>query len=201
MKAIARTTVAAVLAVLLAACSSGGQPSADKSPQGGIPGPGAPSASATPTPATSASGAATTIDPCQLVTAAEASTLTGVTYTSGKLEVDSVSSRRCIYGGQTKHVFEVIVAQAASPAAAKAYATALRAQAEQLIGASVALSAVTGIGDDAETLHATKSGIDMAGLYVVKGANGFALVDETLGTAASIPALETQAQTVLSRLP
>ncbi len=69
------------------------------------------------------------------------------------------------------------------------------------VGADVALAKITGIGDDAESLRGNKSGIDVSGLYVVKGASGFGLVDVTLGHAASIAALTTQAQTVLGRLP
>src|SRR6185437_12140436 len=103
------------------ACSSG-QPSANKSPTPVpvLPG-GGQSASPSPTPAATATGT-TTVDPCQLVTQQEASQLTGVSYGPGKLEVDSAISRRCIYGAQTKHVFEVIFVQGASADQAKAYA-------------------------------------------------------------------------------
>lgn len=204
MRSIRLAAVAAMVAVALAACSSG-KPSANKSP---TPVPalgGGPSASPTlpPTPAASATGtgAPTTVDPCQLVTPDEASHLTGVSYTSGKLEVDSAASRRCIYGAQTKHVFEVIFVQGSSPDEAKAYADQLRAQAEGELGSQVDMSQLSGIGDDAEQLHANKAGIDMSGLYIRKSSYGLALVDEALGTAATLAALKDQAQTSLGRLP
>jgi ABC-type phosphate/phosphonate transport system substrate-binding protein len=199
MRSIRLVVVAAVLATALAACSSN-HPTVSRSP---VPAPVLPagqsaSTSATPTPAPSVS---TTVDPCQLVTPPEASALTGASYGAGKLEIDSPISRRCIYGAQTPHVFEVIFVQGSSPGQAKAYADALRAQAEQQLGGQVALSKLTGVGDDAESLHATLSGIDMAGVYVRQGTYGVALVDEAAGHAASVADLVTQAQTALGRLP
>ena len=203
MRSIRLAAVAAVLAAALAACSSG-HPSASKSPTPvpALPG-GGQSASPSPTPdvTATATGAATTVDPCQLVTPQEASQLTGASYGPGKLEVASAISRRCVYGYQTKHVFEVIFVQGASADQAKAYADQLRAEAEQQFGGQVAMSQLSGVGDDAEQLHANGSGIDISGLYVRQDKYGLALVDVALGKAASISALKAQAQTSLGRLP
>jgi hypothetical protein len=201
MKPIRLVAVAAVLAASLAACTSN-HPTVSKTPVPAPALPGGQNASPSTTPTATASPSGTTaVDPCQLVTPQEASALTGASYGAGKLEIDSAVSRRCIYGGQTKHVFEVIFVQGSSPDQVKAYADALRAQAEQQLSATVAMSQLSGIGDDAESLHGTKSGIDMAGLYVRQGLYGLALVDETSGHAATIADLTTQMQTSLGRLP
>ncbi len=65
------------------------------------------------------------------------------------------------------------------------------------------MSQLSGIGDDAEWLHAGLGyGINVAGLYVVKGAVGFGLVDVLVGAPApSQSAMTGQATTVLGRLP
>jgi hypothetical protein len=127
--------------------------------------------------------------------------VTGASYSAGTLEVDSAVSRRCVYGAQTPHVFEVIFVQGSSVAEATAYANTLRAEAEAKIGGSVAMSKLSGIGDDAEYLHSSGAGIEVSGLYVRVGAAGFALVDVALGQTASLDALKAEAQTVIGRLP
>lgn len=71
----------------------------------------------------------------------------------------------------------------------------LRAEAQQQIGAQVSMCQPSGIGDDAQQLHAGRSGLDISGPYIRQGADGLALVDVALGHAASISALTTRAQT------
>jgi hypothetical protein len=129
--------------------------------------------------------------------------LTGASYGSGMEETDSAVSRRCIYGAQTRNVFEVIVVQAASVAQATAQRDKLRADAQRQFGGQVDMNQLSGIGDDAEWLHAgPQAGISVAGIYVLKGTVGFGLVDVVLGAPApSQGALTDQAKTVLGRLP
>ncbi len=193
--------VGVLLASALAGCSSAAAPTGGPSPSGAALG-AAPAASASPAAAPSGTGS-TTIDPCQLVSPSEASTLTGASYGSGTVETDSAASRRCIYGAQTRNVFEVIVVQAASVAQAQAEKDKLRADAQQQFGGQVDMSQLSGIGDDAEWLHAgPQAGISVAGIYVLKGTVGFGLVDVVAGTPApSQAALTDQAKTVLGRLP
>lgn len=71
----------------------------------------------------------------------------------------------------------------------------LRAGAQQQIDAEVSTSQRSGIGDDAQQLHASGSGLDISGLYIRQGADGLALVNVALRHTASISALTTQAQT------
>ncbi len=203
MRAIWILGASALLAGALTGCTTTNTPTGGGSPSGAAigAGPGASgSANATAAPSPTAS---TTIDPCQLVTQSEASALTGASYGPGEEESDSSASKRCVYGAQTKNVFEVIVVQAASVDEAKAEKDKLRAEAESKIGGTVDMSPLTGIGDDAEWLHAGLGyGIGVAGIYVVKGTVGFGLVDVVVG--ASPPgqsAMTGQANTVLSRLP
>src|SRR4051812_39997261 len=71
--------------------------------------------SGSPSPSPTGSARATTLDPCQLVTAAEASQLSGVTFGPGKEETTGSDNtgKRCTYGSQTKNVFFVQVVSAA----------------------------------------------------------------------------------------
>src|SRR5262245_26067015 len=97
---------AALLTASLAACS-GGAPaptSSTTSPAGG----GSPAASGHPAVVTN-----TTTDPCQLVTASEASALTGASYGPGT-ERAIGPGKTCVYGGSTKNVFMVDVFQGSS---------------------------------------------------------------------------------------
>ena len=81
----------------------------------------APPPAATSAPASiPASGSPVNLDPCQLVTQNEAATLAGASFGPGKEETISASSRECVYGSQTTNVMDIVVAQADSPATAKA---------------------------------------------------------------------------------
>jgi hypothetical protein len=203
MRTIWILAASVLLAGALTGCTTTTTGTGGPSPSGAALG-GGPSASSSASPtAVPSSTASTTIDPCQLVTQSEASALTGASYGPGKEETDSSASKRCIYGSQTKNVFEVIVVQAASVDEAKAEKDKLRAEAESQIGGQVDMSQLSGIGDDAEWLHAGLGyGIGVAGLYVVKGTVGFGLVDVVVGASPpSQSAMTGQANTVLSRLP
>src|SRR4051794_15055715 len=54
----------------------------------------------------------TAIDPCQLVSSAEASALAGTTYTTGVEQTTGTGGNMCVYGSRTTNVFMVLVAQA-----------------------------------------------------------------------------------------
>lgn len=183
----------ALLAVALTAC---GKSNPGPSPTQ----PAAAAATTTAAPATTtaaaappsaAAGAPANLDPCQLVPQQEASALAGASFGPGQLESENASSSRCTYGGNTKNVFLVIVARASSVAEAQAQRDELRSQAETQLGGKLNVAKVSGVGDDAESITGSLSGIgvNVSGLYVLKGALGFALVDEVQGG----PAPTTQA--------
>ncbi len=93
------------------------------------PPPEATTAAATPTAATTVAPVATTateqsaaptaVDPCQLVTASEASTIAGASFAAGKEETTSGGAKTCVYGAGTLNVFTVIVTQATDAATAQ----------------------------------------------------------------------------------
>lgn len=204
MRPIAITGAALVLATSLAACSSSGKPLARPTLASKAPLPGGLGSRPATAPAPISSGSAsTTIDPCQLMTQAEASQLTGVAYGPGKEEVDPGGGRRCIYGAQTHNVFEMIVVQASTVEQAQAVKTELLAQ----LGAKVPLTHVPGVGDDAQALQTSMSlsggTLYVGALYVLQGTVGFAIVDETNNSSGcpGTAALVSQAQTAIGRLP
>jgi hypothetical protein len=197
-----RTPLALVLVVpllaVLAGCSTG-----------------SPSPSDTPTsPPTTAK--ATTLDPCELVTAAEASQLSGVTFGPGLEETTGTNGtgKRCTYGAQTKNVFFVQVGADGSPAAAQADWATEEAEADADIAkslppelnATVAKTDLTGLGDRAATgsLSESLSGqtININAIYMLKGSNFLAFGDSTLNApAATLADLKMQASVSLDRMP
>lgn len=190
--------------LLLAGCSNpGGGPS------------GSPSSTPSGSPSASATAQATTLDPCQLVTSAEASALAGVTFGAGLAETTGTdgTGRRCTYGAQTKNVFFVQVGTATSAADAQAAFTAEEAKADAAltagfpaqINAQLTKSDVSGLGDHAVVGTGSESieGQTISGgvIYLLKGPNFLAFGDLTLGTAPTADALKAQAATSLARMP
>ncbi len=203
-------------ALLLAACSSpattaASQPASPAATQASSPssaGPGASSA------ATTQPAVTTSLDPCQLVTSSEASSLAATTYGPGQVESSGQNGKRCVYGSGTTNVFMVEVGQAASAAAARADWSAEQARAQALIDkklpAGISLSArttdVPGLADRAAVASGSASAagqtLGLSGIYLLKGATFLAFQDVLLGHAApSAAALEAEARTALSRVP
>jgi len=212
MRRIALTVVVATAAVVLAACSSSAK-TGTGTPTATPTATGQQTSAAPPTPIPSATGAPVSLDPCTLVTSTEASAIAHASFGPGKEEPISAASKQCVYGAQTTNVFEVTVAQAASPAEAQAEFTAAQAQAEADLkkqappGVNVNLdtSNASGIGDKAATAYGTASiqgqTIGFSGIYVVSGATFFAITDLTVGQKpASTADMKAQAQTVLGRI-
>jgi hypothetical protein len=190
--------------VVVAACGGSGQTASDTTPS--------PPAALTPSASAQPSG---NLDPCQLVTQSEASTLAGVSFGVGTKETVSSGATMCTYGGQTRNVFLVEVAVAPDAATAQADWAQEESQAQSALtelvtssGASVNLKAgditLTG-ADKAATATASKtvSGVTLSisAIYVLKGAVFFTFSDLVLGKPApSVAAMEAQAQTVLTRV-
>jgi hypothetical protein len=202
--------IAGLAVFLIAGCGSN-TPTANTSPQSNT----ASSPTAAASPSAQASAVATTTDPCQLVTSAEASSLTGVTYTAGTQ--DNQSPGVCWYGAQTLNVFEVVFAKANSSAEANAQwsqyeakvQSTLKQAFQQVPGLTLSFNvsdiSVTGFDRAATgTFSATYHGqtISASALYTLKGADFFAMSD--LAGNQAVPnaaALEAQAQTTSGRLP
>lgn len=154
---------------------------------------------------------ATTIDPCQVVTAAEASKLAGSKFGPTSATTMSNNGRLCSYGQQGLF-FNVIVTAAADAATAKAQEPSFKAEIEQQAAqAGLADMKLTEIPDfqpgvDAAVLSGstTVGGTKVEGiaLYALKNAVLLAITDLAYGgTAPSAAAMEDEAKVALGRLP
>jgi hypothetical protein len=178
-----------------------------------------PAPTGTATPSSQATAVATSLDPCQLVTSSEASSLTGATYASGAESTTSGGGKICVYGSQTTDVFEVLVAVAPDATTAEADWSQEESQVTSALQSGVAEAQSAGVslnftindtsnvsGADMAavgTFGTTISGVSIGGtaIYVLKGATFFAISDLEVGrTAPSTSAMEAQAQTTLGRI-
>jgi hypothetical protein len=170
-----------------------------------------PTASAPASPSGSLSP--TDLDPCQLVTQEEASTLANATFGPGKEVASPGHPKGCIYGSQTNNVLDVIIAQTADATTAKAGFSQAQSQAQSQYAAelppgvqsTLKSASADGIGDMATTVTYSYSNggttIAFAGIYVLKDNMFFTIGDLVTGTSpATITALKDQAQTVIGRI-
>jgi hypothetical protein len=153
-----------------------------------------------------ATGAPTSIDPCQLVTTQEASQMAGVTYPAGKESTTSGGGKMCTYGYQTADVFEVIVGQAPDKATAQAGLAQAKADIEKQANNIAKFTELPSFADGAAyyTGSFSISGvrINAGAFYALKGLVFFGFSDlSNLHPAPSVSALEAQATTILGRLP
>lgn len=198
----------AIAAVALSACSSGGGNVKETAPP---PVSTTATASATPAPAPKA-----TADPCQVLTAAEASALAGVTFGPG-LEEDTGTAdtpgKRCTYGAKTTNVFFVQIATAADASSAAALWDQERAAvSDELTKAAPpelnlhpTATDVPGLADKATIVSgtATLEGHTFAGtsIAMLDGANYLSFGDLTVDAPApTATAMEAQAKVSLARL-
>jgi hypothetical protein len=210
--------------VLLAGCGGAATPSPASSSAASAAAPSA-SPAASPSPATSASPAAssqaspspeasaapTALDPCQLVTPAEASSLTGGSFSSGQQSTTPDGGRICTYGAEGI-VFEVLVGQATDAATAKAQEPAFKADLEKaLTQAGIANPTLTELpgfesGVDAATIEGSMSlagqKIGAIALYALKGRTFLAISDIAVGGSVPTSAqMQAQGHTSLARIP
>jgi len=204
-----------VTALGVTACSGSGSAGAGTGSGGGSsPSAAAATASASaPAADSSSSSVATSLDPCQLVTSSEASSLAGTSFGTGREEKAKGGGRICVYGYQTTNVFTVEVGQDKSSSDARKQWARTEAKARTLlqhkvpagISVHVQTADVSGLGDRAATVFSRddiaghKFGI--SGIYLLKGATFVAFQDLLLGGAPpSTSALQAQARTTLSRV-
>lgn len=208
-----------VSAAALAACS-GSSPTASSAASASAASSAASvaaSAAATPAPtvteapsvaaSSEASANPTAIDPCQLVTADEASALSGATYSAGT-ETTSGGANLCTYGGTTFNIFTVTVGQAPDEATAQAGETQFVSQLQQVAANGLTVTQLPGFASnaDAATIEGTVStgtaSVSVSAIYVLRGTTFFGLSDVVIGgSAPSGTDMQAQATTVLGRLP
>lgn len=158
-----------------------------------------------------ATAVATTLDPCQLVTAAEVSQLTGAAFPDGSGQESTTSGhgKICSYG-QEGTVFQVIVGVAPDVATAQAGEQQAEAELQQAAANGLTVTVLKGFADgvaDVATLTGSKTfaGQTFAAtaLYLLKGTTYLGMSDiGTLG--AKVPSaaqMEDQAKVTLKRLP
>jgi hypothetical protein len=178
-----------------------------------------PAPTSTATPTAQATAVATSLDPCQLVTSSEASSLAGTTYGAGTESTTTGGGKICTYGAATTEVFQVLVAVASDAATAQADWSQEEGQVTSELQSAVTAAQSAGVtlnftindtsnvsGADMAavgTFGTTISGVSLGGtaIYVLKGATFFAISDlEVGGTAPSTSAMEAQAETTLGRV-
>lgn len=219
-----RSSLIALLGVaLLAGCSStpaatasGGAPTAASATVvSATPSPSA-AVTAAPSAGSNATAAPTSLDPCQLVTQAEASALAGVTFGAGKEETTQGGGKLCSYSGSVLSVVMVEIAQAPDASTAQADWSQEQAKAQAAIqkalppgiSLNLKINDTTGVSGADRAAVATMSttiagqSIAVIGIYVLKGATFFTFSDLAINhQAASQSAMEAQATTSLGRVP
>ena len=212
--------VASMIGLGACSTSAGGTatPSVTVAPSQPAPSPAA-SASTAPAPsaaesASSSQGAQATavptdIDPCALVTPAEASALTGANFTEGQAATGENNVKTCNYGQEGVDL-TVTAAVAPDEATAKANEEATKADLEKNSGGlPYKLEELPGFapGVDAAVASgsASSGGLSFTGIaiYVLKGTEFFAITDiATLsGQAPTSQQMQDQAKVALGRLP
>ena len=196
--------VAASLAVVLAACSTAGSPAASQPVAlSSLTATITPVATATLAPATSPvastggiGGPQPTpgdIDPCSLLTAAEASTLIGTTVGAG-VSATLDPDRVCTFKSGLTEVKLILAPPAPDGATAQAYWDAERAQ----VPAGVSVTDLT-FFDRSAYVTGAQAGLSISALFVIDGTSffdlycGFPACSQTASVAA--------AQLIVGRLP
>jgi hypothetical protein len=161
---------------------------------------------------------AVTLDPCQVVTSSEASSLAAASFGQGREDTTSDGlGKICIYGYQTLNIFEVLVAQAPDATTAqsefaqeeaKAQATLTQAASQAPgLAFNISLNDVSIAGADraaAGTFSGTYAGhtFGAAAVYLLKGAVFLSFSDLEVGlTPPTLAAMQTEATTAVGRLP
>jgi uncharacterized protein DUF3558 len=213
MRSVTVVLASAGCAALLAGCSSSGGGSSNAGATGTTSTTSTSSStSSTPSSASGSGVAATHLDPCKLVTRAEASKLAGVTLRAGQ-EQSSNGAKVCSYAGSSTSVVTVEVVQGQTAAEAKAQWDTEQAKAQDAVKKSVPAGLdlhldttnLTGLGDRAAAVRASAKisgqAFGITGIYVLKGSTFFAFQNLAFGrSAASENALKSEARTVLGRL-
>ena len=154
-RSVRRTLAVAALAVavLLAACSPAA--SALTPTPTSIIG-SAPNPASLPTAANNLNqkvASSTSLDPCQVITSQEASTLAGASFGPGVEDTTPGSGNICTCGANTTNVFTVAVGQAADVASAQAekaqFISDLEANMQQLAAGGLTVTELPNLGDGA----------------------------------------------------
>jgi hypothetical protein len=198
------------VAVVLAACSAAGS-ALTPTPTtiiGSLPNPvNVPTAAN----ATIQPTASTSLDPCQVITSQEASTLAGATFGPGvESTTQDGGGKICTYGANTTNVFMVEVAQAKDVATAQAakadFISEIEANMAQMAAGGLTVTELPNLGDGATmgiaALNIEGIPINGGAIGVLTGTIFFGFSDLVRsGPAPIAAALQSEAQTILGTLP
>ena len=216
--------LAVVVALAVAGCTSGASPSATTPSIANASQPPEASAAIAPAPSdTTSSGApsesalpsavATDIDPCQLITSADASSWTGVKFGAGKESTSEGNVRACNYDAAGPNLFYVAVAIAPDAATAKAAEAAqeadLESQANSLASLGLTVEKLPNFAPntDAAILQGTLSEagqkVAARAMFVLRGTTFFSFSDTAVnsGEPPSEQAFKDKANELLAKLP
>ena len=217
----------AISALAVAACTSGSTPSAIASAVVNASLPpiptAAPSTAATEAPSTAAteapseselpSAVPTAIDPCQVITSAEASQLVGVTFGAGKESETSGHVKMCTYAAPGPNLFSVEVGIAPDAATAQAAEAAaeqdLKDQASKLANVGLKVDLLPSFAPDTDAAmmqgSLSEGGISIAAraMYVLRNTTFFGFSDVAVGGGQppSEQAMKDKATELLGKLP
>ena len=224
--AAAAAALAVVAAVAVSACSSGGPnasaiasilanasfpPAATTAPTS--PPSEAAAASGAPSGSTLPTAVPTDIDPCQLITSADASALTGATFGPGKESDNGKNVKMCTYAAPGPQIFSVEVAiapDAATAQAAKADTEAdLQSNANDLAKMHLTVTELPNFADNTDaalmqgSLSAAGQSIGARAMFVLRNTTFFGFSDIVVnqGTPPSEQAMKDLATTVLGKVP
>jgi hypothetical protein len=153
---------------------------------------------------------ATALDPCVLIPSREASSLAGTSFGAGEEGTVPGGGRTCTYGSQSTNVFFVEVVQApdaaTADAAQNAFVNDLQANLKQLTSEGLNVVPVPNFADAAiiaqANINAGGETINGSAFGFRKGTIFFGFSDVVLGgSAPSSDAMQSEATTVLGRLP
>jgi len=157
------------------------------------------------------SAVATNIDPCQLITSADASSWVGVKFGAGKETTNENNIRSCTYAAPGPNIFFVAVGIAPDVDTAKAAEAAeeasLQEQANQL--GNLAIEKIPNFADntDAAILQGSMSAggqkLGARAMYVLRGTTFFTFSDIAInnGTPPTEQAFKDKANELLAKLP
>ncbi len=169
-----------------------------------------PTATSMPTSAPQQAVQPTSLDPCQLISSQEASSLAGASFGEGVEDTNPGGGRSCTYGSQTTNVFIVEVVQAPDKAtvdtAKSQFLNDLKSKMPELASAGVQVTQLPNFADGAIfgqlSLNIGGATINGSSFGFTKGTIFVGFSDLAVGsTAPSSTAMQSEATTVLGRLP
>jgi len=216
--------LAVVAALAVAGCTSGASPSATSPTIGNASLPPAASETIAPAPSdTTASDApsesalpsavATDIDPCQLITSADASSWTGVKFGAGKESTTESNIRTCNYNAAGPNLFFIAVGIAPDAATAKAAEAAeeadLASEAQSMAGLGMTVEKLPNFAENTDAAILQGGGTDAGqkvaarAMFVLRGTTFFAFSDTAInsGEPPSEQAFKDKANELLAKLP